>query len=131
MAEDYNSTYAHVAIIDIFAKVGKMFVILWFGKDEDNGVKIQLHKNGQIKDIIRFKDGGYDGESKSWYEDGQIHIHTFYKNEDVYGEYKVWDKDGKLQVHEFYDKHNQAMEHLPKEIKPDYILGGDGKYYAD
>jgi len=133
VSKNYYEYYAHAAIRDIFTKVGIEPVLLWIGKDDEIGTRIQLYKNGQIKELSHYGENGIPhGEYKQWYPNGQLWTHCIYKYDVIYGEYKLWDKAGKFKIHEFYrNKNEMADESLPKELKKGFIMSVEGKYYAD
>lgn len=62
-------------IKNVFTKLGKEQLELWFSGEEK------------------------EGEYKKWYSNGQIYIHAFYKNGKTHGEYKIWWSDGNIWHH--------------------------------
>ena len=100
-----QTNYKHEAFIDIFTKLGEEAFSVWL--------------SGKV----------LDGECKRWFANGQLMEHGFWEHGQLDGECKRWYENGQLMEHRFWK--NGEVVRLPKNVKKGFILGGDGKFYAD
>ena len=90
-------------IIDIFTKLKKEGVGIWFSGTEGEGEFRGWYESGQMSEHSFYdKDGGVHGEYKFWHENGQMLQHSFWKHDKLHGEFKRWHDNGQLSVHAFY-----------------------------
>ena len=68
---------------------------VWYHYDNlFTGIGYGVYQNDQLESEISYKDGKYDGLSKTWYENGQLR----YEEKITEGELisrKCWDENGK------------------------------------
>ena len=66
------------------------------------GVYKQWHNNGQLYQIVIYKNGKREGVTKLWHTNGKLYRHAYYKNDLKDGEYKEWNGKGELINHKLY-----------------------------
>ena len=89
----------------------------------DNGlieVK-EFFENGQLwTHYFLDKDGSYQGKLDHWYDNGQIHEIINYKDDKMHGVYKCWRKNGELLSHELWNNDTIIKDYIfEKNYKED------------
>ena len=71
-------------------------------KGERDGSWKWYYNNGEVKEIITYKNGKSEGKNLLFFENGKKYIESNVKNDDFDGEYNAYSEDGALLEKKFY-----------------------------
>lgn len=57
-----------------------------------------IHRNGETKELIHFRNGKEDGLWVSWYPTGQKELEIHFKSGEQHGPYFIWHDNGQMQL---------------------------------
>jgi len=88
-------------------------------------VKTGCYENGKVKNLSNFKNGEYEGISRSWYENGQLQSKKIYKNMVLAGLQIGWYESGQLK---YQENHNEDGKVSHKSWHENGTLNAEGNY---
>ncbi len=91
---------------------GNLRNVLNYKDGEKDGQNKGYYQNGQLKEIGDYKKGTKKGEWKEYYDTGQLKSISSYKNGDLHGERKDYHKNGKLSYIANYNKGSSIGESI-------------------
>ena len=63
----------------------------------------EYHRNGQLKEIVYYKDGKIDGKNILYYEDGQVEEESYYENGELEGKRIFYYENGQVKQDSYYE----------------------------
>ncbi len=85
-------------------KNGQLREVKRFRAGEPAGVWQTWHDNGQLKERYTFAAGQRQGVSQSWWEDGSLARECYYLDDQLDGSWKSWQRGGQLYLEGTYQK---------------------------
>jgi antitoxin component YwqK of YwqJK toxin-antitoxin module len=95
--ETLDEIIAGATVGDELEQRGKEGEGLSYARNEQKpytGWNVIFHDNGQIKYLVQYKDGKYDGLWVRWFENGQKNLEENYKDGELHGLVTVWYDNG-------------------------------------
>lgn len=93
-----GSKYRHNKIIEHkeYYGNGKIYLQEFYRDGQPEEEHKYWDEDGRLQNVVSYKNGKLDGETKSWYSNGQISTQEFYRDGTPEGEHKSWHENGVL-----------------------------------
>ena len=115
--------------IQFRGKKGEMLVYALNSQKTYTGSIKKIHENGQVSNLINFKDGKEHGLDTSWYDSGQKESEGNYKEGVRHGPAAAWHENGQKMVEAVYKEGKlhgfltKWYENGQKEVEDNYKEG--------
>jgi len=121
-----KSDFAKHGTFNRFSPDGKLVEKSEYVDNELQGKQEFFYPNGQVQEMVHYKNGKHEGAYKTFFENGKIEQEGSYTNGALNGEFKGFYKNGQLKEVLFY-KDNQEFGAF-KEYHENGKLKTEGSY---
>ena len=89
-------------VVEWFYDNGQIYQIIRYKNGEPHGLQEKFHENGQLKDRTNYKKGKAEGLSKVFHKDGHLESTGDFKNDELHGLQEWFYANGQLEERAWY-----------------------------